>query len=243
MESQFKFYIVGGYVRDKLLGIKSKDMDYVVVTTLIDKNINVIYELFCDYLTKNNYLIFLKTPECYTVRAKNKLTNETDDFVLARKEIGYHKNSRKPLVVPGSLLDDLARRDFTINAMAMDPETNDIIDPFNGRLHLEEKKLKTPLDPNITLLDDPLRVIRGLRFSIILGFTLTNQFMIAIANPEIWDKFKKVVSTERVRDELEKMFRANTIATLELLNSLKTIHNDACQIILNHIVLKPIVIY
>lgn len=243
MESnkEFKFYIVGGFVRDKLLEIKSKDIDYAVVSMIDDTNIDVVYERFCNYLTNNNYVIYLKTPECFTVRAKNKQTNEPADFVLARKEIGYNVDSRKPIIVSGSIYDDLLRRDFTINAMAIDIETNEIIDPFNGRKHLKEKKLKTPLDPNITLLDDPLRIIRGFRFSIVLEFNLDKKFMIAINNQEIWDKFKNVVSIERVRDELEKMFKANTSKTLELLHNLKYINENAYQIILNNIVLKPII--
>lgn len=237
---EFKFYIVGGFVRDKLLGIKSKDMDYTVVSMFVETNIDIVYERFCHYLI-NDYIIYLKTPECFTVRAKNKETNEPADFVLARKEIGYNRDSRKPIIVSGSIYDDLARRDFTINAMAIDLETNEIIDPFNGRIHLEKKKLKTPMNPNITLLDDPLRIIRGLRFSITLEFNLTRNFMIAITNQEIWNKFKKVVSIERIRDELERMFRANTLKTLELLHSLKNINLNAYQIILHHIVLKPII--
>lgn len=239
---EFKFYIVGGFVRDKLLGLNPRDIDYAIVSTSDETNIDIVYERFCQYLLDNNYLIYLKKPECFTVKAKNIITNEVDDFVLTRKEIGYNSDSRKPIIVSGSIYDDLLRRDFTINAMAIDVETDEIIDPFNGRMHLKKRKLKTPLNPNITLLDDPLRVIRGLRFSITLDFDLTKEFMIAISNQEIWDKFKKVVSIERIRDELDKMFKVNSLKTLEILYNLKDINVNAYQIILNRIVLKPMVL-
>lgn len=233
---QFKFYLVGGFVRDQLLGIKSNDMDYIVVSNF-NESIDIVYEKFCDYLLNQNYIIYLKTPECYTVRAK--LNNKVDDFVLARKEIGYNKDSRKPIIESGSIYDDLQRRDFTINAMAIDVETGELIDPFNGQKDLKNKKLKTVIDLNISLLNDPLRLLRGLRFSITLDFKLSKKFMAALSNQEIWDKFY-LVSVERTRDEFEKMFKFNTLKTLDLLFMIKDMNLNAYQILLNRIVLKPL---
>lgn len=238
---QFKFYIVGGFVRDKLLGIPSKDIDYAVVSMMEEVDIDVVYNKFCDYLINHHYLIYLKTPECFTVKAKNINANEKSDFVLARKEIEYHHDSRKPIVMLGSIYDDLLRRDFTINAIAIDVDTDEIIDPFKGRIHLQKRKLKTVSNPNISLLNDPLRVIRGLRFSITLNLDMDKNFLSAICNQEIWDKFKTVISIERTRDELDKMFKANTWKTLDLLYFLKNININAYQILLDRIVLKPMV--
>ena len=237
----FKFYIVGGFVRDKLLGIKSKDVDYSVVLENFNGDISTAFDLLCKYLDQHNYIIFLKTPECYTIRAKDGQTNDVADFVLARKEIGYDENSRKPFVMPGTLEDDLLRRDFTINALAIDNVTGKIIDICGGLEDLKKRILRTPIDANITLLDDPLRVIRGFRFSITKGLKLDNTFMAALLNDEIWIKFSKVVSSERIRDELDRMFQGNTIKTIEILNKLKEINNNAYEIIFKNITLKPIV--
>jgi poly(A) polymerase len=230
MTDMFDFYIVGGYVRDKLLNRKSNDIDYCAIAKhKID--INNQYESLCNYLESNNHTIFLKNKECFTIRTKNNLTNECADYVLARKECGYNLDSRKPIIEPGSLYDDLIRRDFTINAIAIDIQTGEYINYFNGISDIESKCLKTIQDANITLMDDPLRILRGLRFSITLGFDLDQNFIDALSNEKIWEKFSKVVSSDRIRVELEKMFKENTVRTLKLFNQINNISNNFYEII------------
>ena len=185
--------MVGGSVRDKLLDIPCNDIDYMVITQR-DVDINDAFENLSNYLLSNNHIIYQKIPECLAIKAKNKDTNQIIDYVFARKDVVYDNNSRKPIVKLGTLEDDLKRRDFTlslngqvklgalipgftINALAISKDdTNEIIDVCNGLSDLDNKILRTITDPKISLLDDPLRIIRGLRFSIVLDFNLTNDF-------------------------------------------------------------------
>ena len=243
----FKFYKVGGYVRDELLGIPSKDIDYVVVagateivanadtaevTDKAEMSISAlfVYEQLVDYLTKMGYEIFLQTPEMFTIRAKFPADHEESgtatiaDFVLARKEIEYDSTSRKPKVILGTLLDDLSRRDFTVNGIAKLDDT--YIDPFGGIKDLINKELRTPLDPLETFLDDPLRILRGMRFSITKGLYISDTIKQAMFDFRVTSKFIEVVSVERVREELLKMFKFSTPKTLRLLQELVHTHNN-----------------
>ncbi|XWV25092.1 tRNA nucleotidyltransferase/poly(A) polymerase [Tupanvirus deep ocean] len=241
MNTKIKFYKVGGCVRDQILGIKAKDIDYCVVIENFNGDIDDAYNLLCKYLNENNYTIFLKTPSCFTVRAKCNKTHQVRDFVLARKELNYNDDTRSPIVTLGTLHDDLTRRDFTINALAMDDETDEIIDVCNGLNDLGKGILRTPLDPIITLTDDPLRVLRGFRFSITKNFKLDENFVSALTNDKIWTKMTKVVSIERIREELDKMFKHDTIKTLEFLSLVKNINYQCYEFIANGILLKPVV--
>jgi hypothetical protein len=136
--SLFTFYEVGGKVRDEILGLQSKDVDYVAVPndTLLEKYQDA-YEMFVileTFLTNEKFEIFLSTPDCFTIRAKFPKDHKYQgvaDFVMARKEIGYVPNTRTPIVKPGTLFDDLERRDFTLNALAKDDD-GQIIDFFGG---------------------------------------------------------------------------------------------------------------
>lgn len=215
-----KIYLVGGAVRDKLLGLKPKDLDYVIVLDNINLSVEEGFKVMENYLVQNFYGIFLSTPEMFTIRAKfptgHKNQGMDADFVLARKEVGYVEGTRRPILELGTLFDDLQRRDFTINAMAEDEEGN-IIDPFNGRLDLENKILKTPVDPNITLLDDPLRVLRALRFSVTKGLNIDNSLREAMQNNDVWIKMFDVVSEDRIREEFLKMFSFGTEKTLRII--------------------------
>ena len=176
--SLFKFYEVGGKVRDEILGLQSKDVDYVAVPNenLLEKY-KTAHEMFVileSYLHNEKFEIFLSTPDCFTIRAKFPKDHKYQgvaDFVMARKEIGYVEGTRTPIVVPGTLYDDLERRDFTLNALAKDDDGT-IIDFFNGRKDLEDGVLRTPLETEVTFNDDPLRVLRAIRFAITKGFSL-----------------------------------------------------------------------
>ncbi len=214
-----KLYQVGGCIRDELLGVKSKDIDYsVVIESSGSEQIGVTtgLELLESHLVASGYTIFLKTPDTFTFRAKNNQTGEIADFVLARHEIGYDESSRKPDVVLGTLAQDLARRDFTINAMARD-EFGNLIDLFDGQTDLTNRVLKTPLDPTDTFLDDPLRLFRALRFCITKQMKLDPSIWSGLANHLIYDKLWKVVSADRIREELHKMFSFDSEKSLRLL--------------------------
>lgn len=211
-----QIFEVGGCIRDEFLGLQSKDIDFTYVSSNRD-SIEDAFSEMVEWMNSEGFEIFLSTPEMVTVRAKfpkqSTRKNLVADFVLARKELGYTQDSRRPIVVPGSLEDDLARRDFTCNAIAKSLD-GEIIDPFNGIQAIKDKVLITPLDPLITFQDDPLRVLRAFRFSITKGFSIEKRTELAMLNGEVWQKFEKVVSGERVREELTKCFKHDTVKTM-----------------------------
>jgi tRNA nucleotidyltransferase/poly(A) polymerase len=214
---KFKEYLVGGAVRDEILGLSNKDLDYVFVFEDLDKNqtaeecFNEMYQNIQD-----RGEIFLSTPSCYTIRYKDRETKEVKDVVMARKEIGYIPGTRTPIVKPGTLYDDLERRDFTLNALAKDDDGT-IIDYFNGLEDLKDKILRTPLPTETTFNDDPLRILRAIRFSITKGFTIPGTMAIKMMVYN-YDEKMSVVSTERIREELFKCFKHDTLETLRVLD-------------------------
>jgi poly(A) polymerase len=219
----FKMYEVGGKVRDEILGLESKDVDYVAVPNqiLLDKYDDApsMFKVMSDYLKESGFEVFLETPDCYTIRAKFPSGHKYEgvaDFVMARKEVGYVPNTRTPIVVPGTLFDDLERRDATLNALAKD-DNGEIIDYFGGLEDLRNRVLKTPLEPTKTFDDDPLRIIRFIRFTITKGFSIPNEIVNVFRNYDYETKMG-VVSNERIREELLKCFKYNTLDTLRELN-------------------------
>lgn len=226
MVKTFEFYEVGGKVRDELLGLKSKDVDYVAVPTeelfKYGYTAEQMFTVLLDYLHSEKFEVFLVTEDCYTIRAKfpeGYKYQGVADFVMARKEVGYIPGTRTPIVKPGNLFDDLSRRDFTVNAMAKDPDTGEIIDYFGGMKDLKNEVLVTPLDPRTTFDDDPLRILRGIRFAVTKGFTIPGDLMYIIKHYPY--KYKMhVVSEDRIREELTKCFKYNTIRTLEFLHEI-----------------------
>ena len=215
-----KIYEVGGCIRDSLLGIESKDIDYSVVLDNTDQTVDEGWDQMLSFLKKEGYQIFLETKDCFTVRAKFPIGHINEglvaDFVMARKEVGYVLGTRKPILELGTLYDDLIRRDFTLNALAKDIEGN-IIDYFNGLEHLKEGLLVTPLNPMKTMMDDPLRILRALRFSLTKDLEVHTDIMESMKQPDILDKLKKTVSQERIREEITKMMMCDTIKTMKLL--------------------------
>jgi tRNA nucleotidyltransferase/poly(A) polymerase len=224
---EFKFYEVGGCVRDELLGLKSKDIDYVAVP---DEGLletityaDTMFSILETYLRNEGFEIFLITPNCFTIRAKFPKDHKYQgvaDFVMARKEVGYIPNTRQPMIVPGTLRDDLIRRDFTLNALAKDDDGN-IIDMFDGMWALENKLLITPQDARTTMLDDPLRLLRAFRFSITKGFDISPRIWETCHVDDIVNKLEQVVSQERIRDEIFKMMKHDTLKTLDLFEKIK----------------------
>jgi tRNA nucleotidyltransferase/poly(A) polymerase len=232
----FNFFEVGGCVRDEILGLKSKDIDYVAVPNenLLDKYKDA-YEMFVileTYLSSEKFEIFLSTPECFTIRAKFPKGHKYQgvaDFVMARKEIGYVEGTRQPIIVPGTLYDDLIRRDFTLNALAKDEDGN-IIDYFDGMWALEARMLITPLDSRITMLDDPLRLLRAFRFSITKEFVISPRVWETCLMDSVVNKLEEVVSQERIREEVFKMMKHDTIKSLDLFYDINRINPKLIQI-------------
>ncbi len=226
----FKFYEVGGKVRDEILEIESKDVDYVAVPGEdLLKDVNSAHSMFNileGYLKEEGFEIFLVTSDCFTIRAKFPQGHKYSgvaDFVMARKEIGYIPGTRTPLVVPGTLYNDLERRDFTLNALAKDDDGN-IIDYFGGLEHLRKGYLKTPIDCKITFDDDPLRILRAIRFCITKGFFIS-PYMDGVMQDYDYETKMPVVSVERIREELYKCFKHNTIETLKTLHEFPALRN------------------
>ena len=218
-----QIFEVGGKVRDELLGINSKDADFSFVLTPAeaqDKTIHQAFQFMKDWMLEAGFRIFLETEDCLTIRAKFPAPHQAlvADFVLARRELNYVPGTRKPIVIPGTLEDDLQRRDFTVNALAKSA-AGELIDLFNGQADLESKVLRTPLAPMVTLADDPLRALRAVRFAVKLGFHLAPDLEDALHNPELPD-LMATVSTDRVREELAKAMKVNTWDMLKLLNRL-----------------------
>lgn len=215
-----KIFEVGGCVRDEILGLKSKDIDFTVVLDNTDQSVDEGWDQMVSFLKEEGYQIFLETKDCFTVRAKFPVGHVNEglvaDFVMARKEVGYVLGTRKPILELGSLYDDLIRRDFTVNALAKDMDGN-IIDHFNGVEHLKKGLLVTPLNPMKTMMDDPLRILRALRFSLTKDLEVHTDIMESMKQPDILDKLKKTVSQERIREEITKMMMCDTIKTMKLL--------------------------
>ena len=216
-----KIFEIGGCVRDELLGLHTKDIDFTVVIDQRGEKLSVDegWAFMKHFLLDKGFKIFLETKECFTIRAMFPKGHQHEglvaDFVMARKEVGYIPGTRKPILELGSLEDDMIRRDFTVNAMAKD-EHGEIIDLFNGQQHLKWKFLMTPLDPMTTLMDDPLRLLRALRFSITKGFTIDGAVWNAMFQPNLMDKLENVVSQERIREEVTKMMKHDTLSSLRL---------------------------
>jgi tRNA nucleotidyltransferase/poly(A) polymerase len=229
-----QIYKVGGCVRDRLLGLDSKDIDFTFILDDLNQSVQEGFNLMTEYLKSEGYEIFLSTPDMFTIRAKfpvnHKFKGMVADFVMARKEIGYTEGTRRPILKLGSLENDLIRRDFTLNAMAEDIDGN-LIDLFDGRWALENKLLITPRDSKITMLDDPLRLLRAMRFSITKGFTITPRIWETCLMDSVVDKLEQVVSGERIREEVMKMFKHDTIKTLDLIREINYLNPRIVEII------------
>jgi len=188
-------YLIGGYVRDKILGRKqAKDIDVVAVGSGIE-----LAEKVAEYLGGLKVNTFKNFGT-----AQIKYGDLELEFVGARKE-SYQRDSRKPIVEDGSREDDQKRRDFTINAMALslNKETyGELLDPFNGQEDLNNGIIRTPLDPIITFSDDPLRMMRAIRFATQLDFHIEDSCLEAIQSQ---NERLKIISMERIVDELHKI--------------------------------------
>ena len=203
-ELRFDTYVIGGFVRDFMLERgTAKDIDIVAVgsgITLAKKVANLLPYKPKVQVFKNFGTAMIKTDDIEV------------EFVGARKE-SYQRDSRKPIVENGTLQDDQDRRDFTINALALSlnkANYGDLLDPFNGVTDLENGVIKTPLDPDITYSDDPLRMMRAIRFATQLNFRIDDESLAAITRNA---ERLKIISKERIVDELQKILKSQKPST------------------------------
>lgn len=188
-------YVVGGYVRDIFLQRPSKDIDVVVVGSGI-----AMAEALARRLGRGAHLSVFKN----FGTAQLKYHGTEVEFVGARKE-SYTHDSRKPIVEDGSLEDDQNRRDFTINALAVclnSQRYGELVDPFSGMADMKEKTIRTPLDPDITFSDDPLRMMRCIRFATQLNFYIDDDTFESLCRNK---ERISIISKERIADELNKI--------------------------------------
>jgi len=187
-------YLVGGYLRDKFLRRRNHDVDIMLETDALQ-----FARGFAKEYGYPSPIFYGKFGTAMIEIGKNKI-----EFATARKE-SYEKNSRKPCVKRASVLEDLSRRDFTINAMALNLLNDELIDPFGGKKDIKLKIIKTPVDPDKTFYDDPLRILRGIRFATALNFEIEEKTKMAMAGNA---RRLQIVSEERIADEIMKMIMA-----------------------------------
>ncbi len=213
-EKNVEAYVIGGFVRDLLLDRPSKDIDIVVVGSGLD-----LAKACAEKLRVKKVSTFERFGTAH-FRYKDLEV----EFVGARKE-SYRSDSRKPSVEDGSLRDDQNRRDFSINALALNLHKDhfgELIDPFNGRVDLDKKIIRTPLEPAKTYSDDPLRMMRAIRFATKLDFKIENKSLEAIAENA---HRLEIISRERIVTELNKIILSDTPSRgFKLLYSTKLLH-------------------
>lgn len=202
-------YLVGGSVRDKILNIESKDLDYVCP---------VNYDTMKDYLLSQNCEIIFEKPEFLTMKVRFPASKNVVDFTCCRAESDY--DGRRPGSVSHSnLLNDLSRRDFTVNAIAQKVNSNfetvdEYIDPFDGLSDIKSKTLRFVGKPKDRIEEDGLRWLRALRFQITKGLIPCERTERVLQNQK---SLPELVSSERIREELYRCFKYDTLKTLEIL--------------------------
>ncbi len=213
-EENIEAYVIGGYVRDLILGRPSKDIDIVVIGNGLD-----LAKKIAKKLRVKKVSTFANFGTAQFVYKDLDI-----EFVGARKE-SYRRDSRKPIVEDGTLSDDQKRRDFTINAMALSLHKDnfgDLLDPFNGVEDLKKEIIRTPLDPSKTYSDDPLRMMRAIRFATQLNFKIEKKSLEAIRENA---NRLEIISKERIMDELNKIILSDKPSRgFNLLFSTKLLH-------------------
>lgn len=211
-------YMVGGAVRDLIRGVQSKDIDFAVEADSFDH--------MREWLIRNNFVIFAETPKYFTLRARAPkdsfkfanmdLTSQTFDFTLCRTERDYTDGRHPDVVEMGTIYDDLSRRDFTMNAIAIDKDGN-YIDPFGGVADITG-------DVGIGLIrcvggidrlrEDGLRILRAIRFFVQLEFDIDEEIDEFLFSPEAVEALR-TISLDRIRDETNKAFKANSLLAIQ----------------------------
>jgi len=212
-----KFWRVGGCNRDEILGIPTKDVDFAVEANSFEEMVKE--------LTRQGFVLHVIKEEFLTVRAgvpkDHPLYKETKDadFVICRSDSETSDGRRPEFVEPGTILTDLARRDFTVNAIAKDPETGEWLDPHNGIDDIHTRTLRFVGNPLDRINEDGLRVMRAFRFCVVRGFTMESETLAAVSSFEAERALlSDSVSSERIREELNKMLKHDTVATLKFLH-------------------------
>lgn len=236
MTKDVRLYLVGGAVRDHFRGVNSKDWDFAVEAESFDH--------MRQWLIENNFVIFAETPKYFTLRArapKDKfvfgtlnLTGTTFDFTLCREEKDYEDGRHPNIVTVGTILDDLSRRDFTMNAVAID-KTGRTIDPFSGVLDIQNEIIRC-VGSTERLKEDGLRIFRAIRFKLQTGFQFDEdivEFLDSYSNAQ----YVENISVDRVRDELTKCFKINNAASIHHVH--RYIHFFAHAMIHDGLWLKP----
>ncbi|MCM8771641.1 MAG: CCA tRNA nucleotidyltransferase [Candidatus Omnitrophica bacterium] len=195
LKKNIQIYLVGGYIRDKILKRKSKDIDFVMEEDALQ-----IAKEFAEMFSLPSPIFYGRFGTAMIEVNDIKL-----EFATARKE-SYPEDSRKPFVEKASIYEDLKRRDFTINAIAQNLITGEILDPFNGRIDIKKKIIRTPIDPDKTFYDDPLRILRGVRFATKFKFEVEPNTLEGMKKNK---ERIKIVSEERIADEIMKILECS----------------------------------
>lgn len=212
MTQDIRIFEVGGSIRDMLLGKENKDRDFCAVAPS--------WEALLEWCKKNMSKIFLVTPEFFTVRGF--MGGQPIDIVLCRKD-GPSSDGRHPdEVTLGTLEDDLRRRDFTINALAVEVDNNlnhigEIIDLFGGQEDINRRRLRCVGNTHDRLQEDGLRLLRAARFIVTKTVNPDEELQHALETSIWWQWLEETVSTERIREELHKMFKHDTQAAMKFL--------------------------
>lgn len=223
MDSSIELWEIGGCVRDELLGVPSKDIDYTCVAPS--------FEALIEFIESEGLKIVVTTPEFFTIRAvAPKLGFRGHqgglDFVWAREEGPYSDGRRPDWVKPGTLRMDQDRRDFSMNSIAK-AEDGNLIDPHNGQLDIQRRIIRAVGDPLERLLEDPLRALRAIRFAVTKGFNIDPNLRFAMAEPLVVEGVASHVSDERICEELSKMFQKDTVASLLILSDFPALMSAA----------------
>lgn len=217
MTNEPTLYLVGGAVRDHIRGVKSKDIDFAVETTSFSD--------MREWLVEKRFEIFVESPQYFTIRARApktdfafggmQLGNQTFDFTLCRKERDYSDGRHPDSVEIGTLYEDLARRDYRMNAIAL-AEDGTIIDPHNGVNDIKYERIEV-VGGVERLQEDGLRILRGLRQAVQLNFYLAPKAHNFILSKDAV-KALEPISVDRIRDEVGKMFKSNSFESIKLFN-------------------------
>lgn len=199
------YYYVGGYLRDELMGIRSKDIDFAIEDATYE-------EMRADILYSRKGTIFQERPEFLSIRARIPEIGAAD-FTLCRKE-GFYSDARHPdNVEAGNIYQDLSRRDFTVNAIARNEETGQWVDPFGGREDIIERRLVCVGNPEDRFNEDALRILRAMRFHITKGFSLDPTLDKALRDYGIIDNLLQIPK-ERIYEELKRCYEHSTLQTV-----------------------------
>lgn len=201
---------VGGVVRDQILGLRPKDIDFACEAA--------DYEAMVRWIREQGR-VYLEQPDYLTVRA-HLPGKPPADFVLCRKEGPYLDGRRPSWVAPGTIHDDLARRDFAMNAIAVAEDTGAVLDPFGGREDIRARLVRCVGNARGRFHEDALRLLRAVRFAITLGFELHQDILRCLGEADLVDRLRDNVSEDRRRVELERCFAGDTPETLRYLGEL-----------------------